>query len=50
MPITPFLLFLSIPLPCQCLCWQPRKEDLLEKAVGSGKDPVGVNEDSSTDT
>lgn len=36
-------------LPCQCLCWHPRKEDSLEKAVGSRNQPAGVDEDSSTD-
>lgn len=35
-------------LPYQPICWSP-KEDSLEKAVGSGNQPAGVDEDSSTD-
>lgn len=35
--------------PHQPLCWGPGKEDSLEKAVGCGHQPAGVDEDSSTE-
>lgn len=47
-PITPSLLSLHPPaLPAPLLA--PRKEDSLEKAVGRGNQPEGVNEDGSAD-
>lgn len=37
------------PPPLEPLCWHPRKVDSLDKAVGSGKQPVGVDEGTSAD-
>lgn len=47
--ITPLFLFPCIFLPYQPVCCNPRKEDSLEKAVGSGNQPEGVDEDCSAD-
>lgn len=45
-PFIPLSLHL---LPHHPICWSPKKEDSLEKAVGSGNQPAGVDENSSTD-
>lgn len=45
----PFISLTLNLLPYQPICWNPKKEDSLEKAVGSGNQPAGVDEDSSTD-
>lgn len=44
-----FFLFPYVFLPYQPICWSPREEDSLEKAVGSGNQPEGVDEDCSAD-
>lgn len=44
--------FIPLPLhlpPLPAICCSPRKEDSLEKAVGSGSQPEGVDEDCSAD-